>query len=144
MEPFKARMRLIMPVKSLNSSVLKWPDRLSVDRAARSWAASEACRHPKLLRLGYFGSYARGDAGVGSDLDLIAIVDQAAEPFERRSISWDLNTLPVPAELIIYTRKEWKRLQKQGGRFARMLNSQVVWIYPDRVVNPGQPISSSE
>jgi len=125
-------MRLIMPVKSLNSSVLKWPDRLSVDRAARSWAASEAGRHPKLRRLGYFGSYARGDAGVGSDFDLIAIVDQAAEQFERRSITWDLNTLPVPAELIVYTRKEWKRLQKQGGRFARMLSSQVVWVYPDQ------------
>ena len=77
-------MRLIMPVKSLNSSVLKWPDRLTVDRAARSWAASEARRHPELLRLGYFGSYARGNAGVGSDQDLIAIVDRAAEKFERR------------------------------------------------------------
>ena len=120
-----------MPVRSLNSSVLKWPDRLTVDRAARSWAASEALRHPELLRLGYFGSYARGDAGVGSDLDLIAIVDRAAEPFERRSLTWDLNTLPVPAELIVYTRNEWKRLQKQGERFARMLKSRVVWIYPN-------------
>ena len=122
-----------MPVKSLNSSVLKWPDRLTVDRAARSWAASEARRHPELLRLGYFGSYARGDAGVGSDLNLIAIVNQAAESFERRSITWDLNTLPVPAELIVYTRKEWKRLQKQGGKFARMLYRQVVWVYPDNL-----------
>ena len=121
-----------MPVKSLNSSVLKWPDRLTVGRAARSWAASEALRHPELLRLGYFGSYARGDAGVGSDLDLIAIVDRAAEPFERRSITWDLNILPVPAELIVYTQEEWERLQKQGKKFARTLNSQVVWVYPDQ------------
>ena len=124
-------MQLIMPVKSLNSSVLKWPDRSTVDRAARSWAAREARRHPELLRLGYFGSYARGDAGVGSDLDLIAIVDQTAEPFERRSLEWDLNALPVPAEIIIYTDDEWKRLRKNGGRFARMLESQVVWIYPN-------------
>ena len=130
MELFKARMRLIMPVKSLNSSVLKWPDRSTVDRAARCWAASEARRHPELLRLGYFGSYARGDAGVGSDLDVIAIVGQAAEPFERRSLTWDLNALPVPAELIVYTQEEWERLQQQGQRFARMLKSQVVWIYP--------------
>ena len=119
-----------MPVKSLNSSVLKWPDRLTVDQAARSWAAGEARRHPELLRLGYFGSYARADAGVGSDLDLIAIVDQAAEAFERRALTWDLNVLPVPAELIVYTLSEWKRLQTQGARFARMLKSQVVWIYP--------------
>ena len=100
-----------------------------MDRAARCWAACEAQRHPELLRLGYFGSYARGDAGVGSDLDVIAIVGQAAEPFERRSLTWDLNTLPVPAELIVYTLQEWKRLQKQGRKFARMLNKQVVWIY---------------
>ena len=119
-----------MPVKSLNSSVLKWPDRLTVDRAARSWAAIEARRHPELLKLGYFGSYARGDAGVGSDLDLVALVDRTAEPFERRSLTWDLNNLPVPAELIVYTQEEWKRLQKRSERFARMLKSQVVWVYP--------------
>ena len=123
-------MRLIMPVKSLNSSVFKWPDRLAVDRAARSWAAREARRHPELLRLGYFGSYACGDAGVGSDLDVIVIVREAAEPFERRSLIWDLNALPVPADIIIYTRDEWERLQKRGERFARMLKSQVVWVYP--------------
>ncbi|MBW2428598.1 MAG: nucleotidyltransferase domain-containing protein [Deltaproteobacteria bacterium] len=119
-----------MPVKFLNSSVLKWPDRATVDRAARSWADREARKHPELLRLGYFGSYARGDAGVGSDLDVVAIVDHASEPFERRSLTWNLNALPVPAELIVYTQEEWKRLQNQGERFARMLKSQVVWIYP--------------
>jgi predicted nucleotidyltransferase len=125
-------MPLIMPLKSLNSSILKWPDRLTVDRAARTWAANEAERQPELLSLGYFGSYARGNAGVGSDLDLIAIVDRAAEPFERRALTWDLNALPVPAELIVYTRKDCKRLQKQGERFARTLKSQVVWIYPEK------------
>jgi len=100
-----------------------------VDRAARSWAATEAKRHSGLVKLGYFGSYARGNAGVGSDLDVIAIVDKASEPFDRRSLTWDLNSLPVPAELIVYTREEWKRLQKEGGRFARMLKHEVVWIY---------------
>ena len=37
------------------------------------------------------------------------------------------------SELIVYTRKEWKRLQRQGRKFARMLNSQVVWVYPDNL-----------
>ena len=119
-----------MPVKSLNSSILKWPDRKTVDRAVRSWVTVEARKHPELMRLGYFGSYARGDAGVGSDLDLIAVVSQTVEPFERRSLDWDLNPLPVPAEILIYTSSEWERLQKRGGKFARMLEIQVVWIYP--------------
>ena len=64
-----------MPVRSLNSSVFKWPDHATVDKAVRSWAQAEAKRHPELQRLGYFGSYARGDWGVGSDLDLVAVVD---------------------------------------------------------------------
>ncbi len=121
-----------MPVRSLNSSILKWPDKLAVDRAARSWVRNEAPRHPDLVRLGYFGSYARGDAGVGSDLDVIAIVQQTAEPYERRGLTWDLSALPIPAEMIIYTLAEWRHLQEQGSRFAHILKRQVIWIYPSR------------
>jgi len=61
-----------MPVRSLNSSVLVWPDRATVDRAVRAWAASIGPGRHDGQRIGYFGSYARGDWGVGSDLDLIA------------------------------------------------------------------------
>jgi len=84
MESFKARTQSIMPVRSLNSSILKWPDQRTVDKAAKEWAMSEAKRHPGLVKLGYFGSYARGDSGVGSDLDIIAILDQTNALFERR------------------------------------------------------------
>src|SRR5436309_7063503 len=107
---FRAGMRSSMPVRSLRSSVLRWPDRREVERRAAEWAAQEAQRHPGLLRLGYFGSYARGDAGVGSDLDLIAVVESSSDPFERRSLDWDLSSLPVPAEILVYTRQEWERL----------------------------------
>ena len=118
-----------MPVRSLNSSVLKWPDQTTVDRAARSWAREEATRHPELRGLGYFGSYARDDWGVGSDLDLIAIVAEVSEPFERRALNWHMDELPVPAELAVYSEKEWQHLQKKGGRFARTLESEVLWLY---------------
>ncbi len=118
-----------MPVRSLNSSVLKWPDRAAVDQAARAWVQAEAERHPEVQKLGYFGSYARGDWSVGSDLDLVAIVDQSSVPVERRALSWDLLGLPVPAELLIYTPDEWEDLRRQGGRFVRVLERAVVWIY---------------
>lgn len=118
-----------MPVRSLSSSVLRWPDPARVAREARAWAASEGEHRDELRRLGYFGSYARGDAGVGSDLDLVAVVRQSDRPFERRAIEWDLNALPVPAEILIYTEDEWRALQLRGGRFARMLQEETVWIY---------------
>jgi len=100
-----------------------------VDLAVRSWGAEQAKRRPELERLGYFGSYARGDCGVGSDLDLIAIVAEAIEPFERRSLGWDLSTLPVPAEILVYTRKEWRQLTEKGQKFAKTIEVEGIWIY---------------
>jgi predicted nucleotidyltransferase len=121
-----------MPVRSSNSSVLKWPDRASVASALESWARREAPGHPGLVRLGYFGSYARGDWGVGSDVDLIAIVETSDTPFERRALDWSLLDLPVPAQMVVYTRAEWERLRSEGGRFARTIDREAVWLVPGR------------
>jgi hypothetical protein len=113
-----------------------------VEDALARWAAREAPRHAGLLRLGYFGSYARGDAGVGSDIDLLAVVEASAEPFERRALSWDLLPLPVPAEILVYTKAEWERLCRGGGRFASVLAAEAKWLVgdaaaPDRRAAPG-------
>lgn len=117
-----------MPVRSLDSSILKWPTVEDVRRAAAAWAAAEAKRHPGLVRLGCFGSYARGDAGVGSDLDLVAVVETAAEPFERRALAWDLLPLPAPAQILVYTADEWERMRAEGGRFVATLDREAVWL----------------
>jgi predicted nucleotidyltransferase len=109
--------------------VLVWPDQAKIDRAVREWADGEARRHSALRRLGYFGSYARGGWGVGSDLDLVAIVKATDEPFERRAIAWDLTPLPVPAEIIVYTEAEWTTIQAEGSAFARTLARDTVWIF---------------
>ena len=82
----------------------------------------------ELLRLGYFGSYARGDDGPGSDLDLVAVVRASELPFERRTATWNVLGLPVPADLLVYTAREWDALQARGGRFARVLANETVWI----------------
>jgi uncharacterized protein len=118
-----------MPVRSLNSSVIKWPKRRQVDEAVRKWAAAAIQLRPDVIRIGYFGSYARGDWGVGSDLDLLVIVSHAEEPFERRSSEWDLQELPVSADLLVYTLPEWECVQREGGRFARTLLQETVWVY---------------
>jgi hypothetical protein len=90
-----------MPVRSLNS-----------------------CLRP----LGYFGSYARGDWCVGSDLDLVAVVEHSDKPRERRSIDWDLDDLPVPRELLVYTTDEWRVLATGEGRFGKTLLNETAWI----------------
>ena len=47
-----------------------------------------------------------------------------------RPLSWDLTSLSVPASILIYTEAEWRDLQAEGGRFARTLAREVVWVYP--------------
>lgn len=117
-----------MPVRSLRSSVLEWPDRDTVDAAVRRWAALQAARRPEVLWLGYFGSHARGGCGVGGDVDLVAIVARSDDPFEARAARWDVTPLPVPADLIVYTSDEWEALQQRGGRFANRLARETVWV----------------
>jgi predicted nucleotidyltransferase len=107
---------------------MRWPEREFVLHRLGRWAEEERKRHPRVKALGYFGSYARGDAGVGSDLDLVAVVGDSGTPFERRSLSWDLSPLPVPAEILIYTEQEWRELLAGGGRFARMMESETIWL----------------
>ncbi len=118
-----------MPVRSLNSSILKWPDKQKVHEAARDWAEKEGAEHASILAIGCFGSYARDDWGVGSDLDLIIILKNSDKTFEQRPLEWDLTRLPVPAEAIVYTQAEWRSLLEQKNRFAESLVSETVWLY---------------
>lgn len=117
-----------MPVRLLSSPVLRWPDTAEVSSAARRWASELGLRHPELVRAGYFGSYARGNAGVGSDLDLVLIVERAEQPFPLRSAAFETGSLPVPADVLVYTEAEWEALRRRGG-FGATLDREVVWVY---------------
>ena len=121
-----------MPVTSSSSSVKRWPATRTVLAGVRAWAAAEARRRPELRALGYFGSYARGDEGFGSDLDLVAVVTRSGQPFMERARDWKVETLDIPADLLVYTTEEWEALRKSGTRFARVLAEETVWcVLPD-------------
>ncbi|MEM3658333.1 MAG: nucleotidyltransferase domain-containing protein [Candidatus Hadarchaeum sp.] len=120
----------------MNSSVLKWPNAEAVDRAVRRWAQEIAHKRPEIIRIGYFGSYARGDWGVGSDLDLIVVVEQPQLPPIERACEWDVTELPVPVDLVIYTENEWESLAERG-RFGKMLRQETVWVY-ERKLSTGE------
>jgi hypothetical protein len=116
-----------MPVRSSGSSVLRWPDRDAVDRGVREWAAGVARRDPHVTAIGYFGSYARGTWGVGSDVDVVVLLDESSAPFERRALDYDAAALPVPADLFVYTADEWDRMCAAGG-LPRTVAPDVVWV----------------
>lgn len=120
-----------MPVRSLNSSVFRWPDANTVDQAVRQWAKGATEGRADVRAIGYFGSYARGESGVGSDLDLLIIVADTDLPFERRGLAWDTSSLPVPADLLVYTQAEWDRLRRESA-FGHRAATELVQVYPPK------------
>lgn len=115
-----------MPVRSLRSLVLRWPDRDLVHAAVKAWAQERCRTRPGVIAVGYFGSYARGDWGPGSDVDVVVVVNESGMPFWQRGAEWDTGQLPVPGDVIVYTKAEWARL---GGRMGRVLREETVWVY---------------
>ncbi|MGC9398863.1 MAG: nucleotidyltransferase domain-containing protein [Anaerolineae bacterium] len=115
-----------MPTRSLNSSVLTWPDRQEIERALQKWVHTHVLHHPEVLRVGYCGSYARGDWGVGSDLDLIILLTDTEQPVIRRARMWDTLSLPVPTDVLVYTAAEWRALCQ---RHARIVQQPICWVY---------------
>lgn len=93
----------------------------------RQWAQAVTQNRPEVIRIGYFGSYARGDWGVGSDVDIVVVVKRTDLPFERRAVEWDASRLPVPADVLVYTAGEWDRLAAEG--FQGAVKRQTIWVY---------------
>ncbi len=96
-----------MPVRSLSSSVRKWPDIKAVKAVLHEWVKQTVASQADVVRIGHFGSFARGDWGVGSDLDLVIVVKSSSQPFERRWANRDTTKLPVPVDVLVYTEGEW-------------------------------------
>ncbi|MCP9807897.1 nucleotidyltransferase domain-containing protein [Cyanobium sp. HWJ4-Hawea] len=103
-----------MPVRLLNQSLLRWPESEAVLADVASWAAGQAGLHPELERVGVYGSYGRGDAGVGSDLDLVLIDGAAAGSQSHRFRQWPFEQLPLSCDALILTPKEWIILLETG------------------------------
>lgn len=109
-----------MPVRRLDSSVFKWPTREDVIRSVKAWASSVARSSSIVVRIGYRGSLASGNWGVGSDVDLIVVVGSTNRDFLGRARDCDVTSLPVPADLLVYTYEEIEVSHHLG---------RIVWIY---------------
>ena len=117
-----------MPVRSLTQSVLRWPRREQVLQDAQNWASDLHRDRPNLRRVGVFGSYGRGTASVGSDLDLLLIDDSAAGPQHQRLRDWPLERLPLSCDALVLTSAELEELLAGGSRMARELKTDLRWL----------------
>jgi predicted nucleotidyltransferase len=101
-----------------------------VIEAAAAWARRQSAANRDLEAVGIFGSYGRGDAGVGSDLDLLLVLSRCELPVWERLRRWDTSTLPLAADLIVYDRREWESLPRWNPRLASELARDLRWLVP--------------
>ncbi|QPN65943.1 nucleotidyltransferase domain-containing protein [Synechococcus sp. CBW1006] len=126
-----------MPVRSLTQSVLRWPSPEQVLAEAQAWALEQRSRHPSLLQVGVFGSYGRGTAAVGSDLDLLLIDAAATGPQHLRLRQWPLEQLPLSCDALVLTPAEYHDLLASGSRMALELQRDLRWFGPTALRPPG-------
>ena len=117
-----------MPIRSLSSAVLRWPGRDEVLAAARRWAESLRNRDPHVAAVYCVGSYARGDWGVGSDLDVIVLLASGAPAMSSvvRRERYEPREVPVPADVWVYTPAEWEALAEGAPHVMRRVGREQV------------------
>ena len=95
----------------------------NMQEAGRS---NKAEKHIKLIiedyepdRIFIFGSYARGEAGPDSDLDILIIKDTADRPVERcRKVLRLLKGSGIPKDIFVVTRREFDAKKDLVGTVA--------------------------
>jgi len=94
----------------LPSAGIVWIDRARVIDEARAIARQLRDRHPEVRRVVLIGSFARGDAGPRSDLDLVVFVDSTPVlPRDRPAHYAPASARPV--DLVVYTHEEVERMR---------------------------------
>lgn len=113
--------------KSYNSVIV-----YSMDKS-RIWAALEELvedlgARSEVLAVILFGSLVRGDFGVGSDVDILILLDHSDQPFLERLPLYRPQRFPVDIDVFPYTLAEWH----QGISLARqaLQEGRTLWQRP--------------
>jgi predicted nucleotidyltransferase len=116
----------------LTQSLLRWPEAELILAQVRDWAVAVAvaAQHPGLVRVGVFGSYGRGEADVGSDLDLLLIDRQLSGPQQLRLLDWPLEDLPLSCDALMLTPQEHHELIAGNSAMADSLLNECRWLWP--------------
>ena len=116
-----------MPVRSLTQSVLRWPEPAAILEQVHTWAEYLAVMRPRLCRVGVFGSYGRGTAGVGSDLVLLLVKDGVSGLQRERLCHLPLEELPLSCDALVLTPEEHEQLLASESRMAQELRRDIRW-----------------
>jgi predicted nucleotidyltransferase len=114
-----------------NSAEPRFADRNEIIDLARTTARKMADRHPEVARVLLFGSFARGDYGARSDLDLLIIL-KASNQTGRDRIERFLAYAPVyPTDMLVYTEDELHARVSAGDAFLSGALKESIQLWPE-------------
>ena len=117
-----------MPVCSLKQSVLPWPAPEQVLQDVHPRAEQQQRRVPSLQRLGLFGSYGRGTAAFGSDLDLILVDAGVRGGQVERPQQWPLAEMSFSCNALVLTPAEQEQRLNDGSCMVMELKRDLRWL----------------
>jgi predicted nucleotidyltransferase len=117
-----------MPLRSLKQSLLRWPSQKQVLSEVAAWAMVQRAQIPSLQKIGVFGSYGLGTAGVGSDLDLLLVDSAAYGPQHQRFLRWPLAQLLLSCDALVLTPMELEAFLASDTRMAQELQRVLRWM----------------
>ncbi len=126
----------------------RFVDRNEVLELARGITARIVVRHALVTRILLFGSYARGDYGVRSDLDLLIILRESDLPMRERTELFVADAGTYPTDMLVYTEREVQARLEAGDAFLSRALKESLQLFPkcsesppaERVASGGLPV----
>ena len=110
----------------LRSASPKFASRSEILSLARTTALRIAANHPEVSRVVLFGSFARGDYGVRSDMDLLIVLKSSDLPIRERIGEFLKECSGYPTDVFPLTEAELEaRLQDSDPFWVRALREGV-------------------
>ena len=105
------------------SARVRYAEHETIRKAVRDYVHDLRAGHPEIRSIRWFGSWVRGDAGVGSDVDLCIIVDRSDKPRRDRTMDFLPRVFPVGIDLFVYTPAEFDALRTEHPSMRKAIDS---------------------
>ena len=112
-----------------SSAGTRFVDREEILACARETARRVAAANPRTLRVVLFGSFARGDYGTRSDLDLLVILKSSEKSVSERIADFMQDGFGYPTDIFPLTEAEVESRLEEGDPFLRRAMSEGILLY---------------
>ncbi len=108
----------------------RFVDRDEILNLAREAARRIAENHSGVIKVLLFGSFARADYGVRSDLDLLVILNSSERPIRERLEDFLADAPDYPTDILVYTEKELQSRLSENSGFLSQAVREAIQLYP--------------